>query len=184
MDDVTIKYKGSNIAEMNASGTKTVETSGKYCEGDITVEYVAKEQNVQRWDVTISTGVPSTSGGTTVYFLQNNAWLKANRSNPGLCIAVFPKFTVQYDSSKSLVQGVYMQSNRALMAKSDGTGQYSLSAYVNSSGGITARMRTYPLTTSNNIGDLCVTESGGLYALATSNQPLAIGEYTVIAFIA
>ena len=39
MADVSIKYKGSAIADMNASGTKTLKTSGKYCEGDVVVEY-------------------------------------------------------------------------------------------------------------------------------------------------
>ena len=40
MADVTLTYKGSTIAEMNNSGTKTLKTSGKYCEGDIGVSYV------------------------------------------------------------------------------------------------------------------------------------------------
>lgn len=40
MSDVTIKYKGQSIATMDASGTKTLGTQGKYCEGDIGVEYV------------------------------------------------------------------------------------------------------------------------------------------------
>ena len=40
MADVTLTYKGSTIAEMNATGTKTLKTSGKYCEGDIGVSYV------------------------------------------------------------------------------------------------------------------------------------------------
>lgn len=39
MADVTIKYKGSAIAEMSVSGTKTLGTSGKYCEGDVVVTY-------------------------------------------------------------------------------------------------------------------------------------------------
>lgn len=38
---VAIKYKGSTIASMNADGTKTLKTAGKYCEGDIGVEYTA-----------------------------------------------------------------------------------------------------------------------------------------------
>ena len=40
MADVTLTYKGSTIAEMNNSGTKTLKTSGKYCEGDIGINYV------------------------------------------------------------------------------------------------------------------------------------------------
>ena len=39
MADLTIKYKGQPIAEMTESGTKTLKTAGKYCEGDISVEY-------------------------------------------------------------------------------------------------------------------------------------------------
>ena len=39
MPDVTISYKGSQIASMDASGTKTLLTEGKYCEDDIVVQY-------------------------------------------------------------------------------------------------------------------------------------------------
>ncbi len=35
---VTVKYKGSAVAELTESGTKTLKTSGKYCEADIVVE--------------------------------------------------------------------------------------------------------------------------------------------------
>ena len=40
MSDVTIKYKGQSIATMDASGSKPLLTQGRYCEGDIDVEYV------------------------------------------------------------------------------------------------------------------------------------------------
>ena len=40
MADLTIKFKGNPIVELSDSGTKTLKTAGKYCEGDITVEYV------------------------------------------------------------------------------------------------------------------------------------------------
>lgn len=40
MADITLTYKGSTIAEMNVSGSKTLKTAGKYCEGDIGVSYV------------------------------------------------------------------------------------------------------------------------------------------------
>ena len=40
MADVTLTYKGSTIAEMSNTGTKTLKTAGKYCEGDIGVNYV------------------------------------------------------------------------------------------------------------------------------------------------
>lgn len=40
MSDITISYKGSSIATMDATGTKTLLTEGKYCEDDIEVVYV------------------------------------------------------------------------------------------------------------------------------------------------
>ena len=40
MSDVTIKYKGQSIATMDATGSKPLLTRGKFCEGDISVEYV------------------------------------------------------------------------------------------------------------------------------------------------
>lgn len=39
MSEIAINYKGSSIATMDASGTKTLETEGKYCEDDIEVVY-------------------------------------------------------------------------------------------------------------------------------------------------
>ena len=39
MADVEISYKGATLASMNASGTKTLETGGKYCEGDVEIRY-------------------------------------------------------------------------------------------------------------------------------------------------
>lgn len=39
MADVSIKYKGVEKATLNASGTKTIKTSGKYCEADVVVDY-------------------------------------------------------------------------------------------------------------------------------------------------
>ena len=40
MSDITINYKGNAIATMDASGTKTLLTEGKYLEDDVEVVYV------------------------------------------------------------------------------------------------------------------------------------------------
>ena len=39
MSDLTIKYKDQPITELSESGVRTLKTAGKYCEGDIAVEY-------------------------------------------------------------------------------------------------------------------------------------------------
>lgn len=41
MADVDIIYRGNTIAQMSASGTKTLLTAGKICRGNITVNYTS-----------------------------------------------------------------------------------------------------------------------------------------------
>ena len=40
MADITLTYMGNTIATIDASGTTTLGTSGKYCEDNITLQYV------------------------------------------------------------------------------------------------------------------------------------------------
>lgn len=49
MSDITINYKGSSIATMDASGTKTLLTEGKYCEDDIDVVYTKPSVIPSNW---------------------------------------------------------------------------------------------------------------------------------------
>ena len=67
MSDVTIKYKGQSIATMDASGTKTLGTQGKYCEGDIDVEYVKPAGPTGTKQISI------TANGTTTEDVTNYA---------------------------------------------------------------------------------------------------------------
>lgn len=47
MADVSIKYKGSTIAEMSGTGTKTLNTGGTYCDGDISVSYAPRSKTYE-----------------------------------------------------------------------------------------------------------------------------------------
>ena len=53
--DVEITYKGSTIATMTASGTKTLETAGTYCEDDIEVVYTKPTVTLQSKSVSPKT---------------------------------------------------------------------------------------------------------------------------------
>lgn len=46
MADVSIKYRGSEIANMSATGSKTLGTQGKYCDSDVVVEYTKPASTV------------------------------------------------------------------------------------------------------------------------------------------
>ena len=43
MSDVVITYKGATIAELSDTGSKVLNTSGTYCEGDISISYTRPE---------------------------------------------------------------------------------------------------------------------------------------------
>ena len=72
MADVTINYKGSKIAELNADGTKTLKTSGTYCEGDIAVNYVKP-----------GSGIPS--GGPKIKYIIPVTY-KAKKASDGISL--------------------------------------------------------------------------------------------------
>jgi len=46
MSGVNIKYKDESIATIPETGSKTIKTQGKYCEGDILVEYEAPQGGI------------------------------------------------------------------------------------------------------------------------------------------
>lgn len=69
MADVTINYEGNAIATMSASGTKTLQTQGKYCTDDIEVVYVSPgggggSVNAETGTVTIMSEVSAPSVST------------------------------------------------------------------------------------------------------------------------
>ena len=68
MADITLSYKGSTIATMSASGSKTIQTKEKYCEDDIRLVY-EKPGNAFKGD-----SVPSSDLGYDgdIYFLMSD----------------------------------------------------------------------------------------------------------------
>lgn len=63
MADVTITYAGNEIAAMNDTGTKTLETQGKYCTDDITVSYTKSGGGGGGpYTVSVSLGNPQSPG--------------------------------------------------------------------------------------------------------------------------
>ena len=82
MADVEIKYKGALIAALDASGTKTLKTSAKYCEDDISVSYtksaVPAETNHRRYEYDNPAAV--SGGGNYVTVVSGDETLKQVRS--------------------------------------------------------------------------------------------------------
>lgn len=70
MADVELKYKGAVIATLDETGTKTLKTSGKYCEDDITVSYTKSaapvETNYRRYEYDNPSAVSGSGNYITV----------------------------------------------------------------------------------------------------------------------
>ena len=65
MADITLSYKGSTIATLSASGSKTIQTQGKYCEADIVLSYIKPPSAVAYHVRTISATSEYTAIGVT-----------------------------------------------------------------------------------------------------------------------
>ena len=82
MADVEIKYKGASIATLNETGTKTLKTSAKYCEDDITVSYtksaVPAETNHRHYEYDNPAAV--SGGGNYITVVSGDETLKRVRS--------------------------------------------------------------------------------------------------------
>ena len=73
MDDITLSYKGITIATMSASGSKTIQTAGKYCEDDIALSYIKPPSAVAYHVRTVSATGESTAISVTkgIYNFEN-----------------------------------------------------------------------------------------------------------------
>lgn len=177
---VAIKYKGNSIAEMEESGTKTLNTSGKYCEDNFTIEYTAEEvgaSDVRKWTVNVTgeiSGVYAT--------ILTDSWLAEHRADENLCVVMLPNFVLPHTSGSNN-QGVYLCTNKVRATDSAGVLYKSMSMYVHSNGAVNPRMRKYGLNNANDIGDLSITSAGVLRAISYGTYPLVAGEYTVMAFL-
>lgn len=181
MSNVVIEYRDNIIAEMNDSGTKTLNTGGFYCDDNIVVKYTAKEiagvdDSFRRWNVTVTGEISS----NRVYFLQDD-WLREHRTNDNLVVAIIPKFTISFDGATPQ-SGIFLGTN-VVWASSLGNSYKTISAFINKTGGAAPRARTFGLTDSSDIGDVGITVDGRLNVIATANNPLAPGEYCVVAWL-
>lgn len=147
--DVTISYNGSTITTMNASGTEVLETNGKICAADITVEYNKPTPNLQAK----SNISPSTSSQT----------ITADGGYDGLSsVQVNAMQTMTLPSTTSNSSS---GTSRATIAASTST------RYLNIPKGYNTTARYYTLSA------ISPTKSAQTYTPTTSNQTIASGQW-------
>ena len=159
MSDISINYKGSSIATMDASGTKTLLTEGKYCEDDIEVVYTKPASPTGTKQLTI------TANGTTTEDVTNyaNAEITAN----------VPNTYAAADEGKVVSNGALV-SQSSDTATQNGTVDTTLinSLTVNVSGG------GGPVYTKYS-GSYTIAAQTRYWAVTGLNAPAAIVKYTI-----
>ena len=123
MAEVEIAYKGSLIASMDATGSKTLLTEGKYCEDDIEVSYsrpsgggntpvaeatitsVTESGNNRSFDITLSR--PITKG--VVQFIADattQSAIYADTSTTYYLVSLFELYPIEFltDGTASILQ--------------------------------------------------------------------------------
>ena len=185
MSDVTIKYKDSVIAKMSASGTKTLNTGGWYCEGDITVDYVqpapepsapTETVNCKIYEITLA----QKSGWVELVTLDSNVLEHIND----------PRFTVvlAINDTYALANytGCFFVASNTAFANSKGTGGYPIYGYSHrqSSGSNAVNAIFYPANntgTSDTLGGLgAFRVSGSKYYIKPSDGYVRAGNYRLI----
>lgn len=168
---VTIEYKGDTIATMNASGSKTLKTSGKYCEGDIDIVYqesVAPTVPCKRFHVTVDSDKTAKTVLTSA-----DSDIAAHRNDSTFFVAVIPLF--EYSSGLSF-RGGFNTSHLICGTTSDPL--YGYLGRTTASGANSTGFITKAATASST--DIGVTAAGEVFIYATTTIVLRQGSYLVV----
>lgn len=99
---VSIKYKGSEIAALAATGTKTLNTAGKYCEGNIIIENTEQSQQAVE-QATPSLSVNNATGVVTAEATQEAGNVAAGTKKATLQLSTQGAKTVTPSASAQTV---------------------------------------------------------------------------------
>lgn len=170
MADVTIKYKDSVIAEMdNGKATKTLNTSGCYCEGDVKIDYTPK---FKTYEITLA----KSSGW--IFLVNLDSEVLEHINDEQLVVTLINTDTYQYVSSYS--GNCYLVKNNP----NGYNGNYPVYGYsnrINSATSIAQDVIYYPAnntTKSTNLGGKATFWlDSGKYYMQPSDGFITAGTY-------
>ena len=163
MPDVTISYKGNDIATMSATGVKTLLTGAQYCEDDITVSYTKPSPSLETKTnvspTTSSQTITPSVGYDGLASVQINAMPSGSATTPATTITANPTINV---------------SNGGLITASV-SGSQSITPTVFS--GYVAIGTAGTVTVSGSNTSQLTAKAAATYTPTTSNQTIAAGQY-------
>lgn len=143
MADITVTYEGNTIATMSASGTKTFYTAGKYCDDDITLEYVQ----------------PSGGGGLTYAYgsvtkVSDDSYLYVTGlgGTPKVAKFLIDPVTVVGDGTLKTVSGCYAMGASVIRATNNAGSSYGYAAFGTESEWATDTPTVYADNTPPSVG--------------------------------
>lgn len=170
MAEVEISYKGSTIASMNASGTKTLLTEGKYLEDDVAVVYSRPSAPSGTKNISI------TQNGVTTEDVTNYASAQITANVPNTYSAG--------DEGKVVSNGALVAQGSDTVTQNDTYDTTLISSLtVNVSGGVTFAPMDYPCRFHNNKGStvafnrITYSATVGMYATNANITSGSTGTY-------
>lgn len=169
---VTIGYNGDTIASMNASGSKTLLTSGKYCEGNIEVTYqesTVSLPNYRKYEGTIDA---DTDGANTKTLILTSADIAAHYSDSTFKVAVY--FTPDPEAANTIIQVTgYNISKQEPYRGTGNASSYQYTYREGSVGSFSTNHITIPVNSSsidNYVGRIQCDAEGHLYIMTGSGS--------------
>ena len=163
MADVTITYKGNEIATMSATGVKTLLTGAQYCEDDITVSYTkptpSLEAKTNVSPTTSSQTITPSAGYDGLASVQINAMPSGSATTPATTITANPTITV---SSGGLITATASATKSVTPTVSAGYVSAGTAGTVSVSGSNTSQLTA---------------KAAATYTPTTSAQTIAAGQY-------
>lgn len=168
MADVTIKYKDTAIATLDGTGSKTLETSGTYCEGNIKVEYAPRSRT---YEITLA----RKSGWVLLTTLDNDVLEHINDANLNVCLMATGTVTIE-----AYTINVIAVSNSALGTQGNYP-VYGATLRLSSATAVQGQQTYYPANktdTSTSLGGGgCFRINGNSYYCRPSDLYIGAGTY-------
>lgn len=176
---VTVTYKGNTIASMNASGSKTLLTSGKYCEDNISVYYQGEQMpNYRKYEGTIDSDVV---GSYARALLLTSDDIAQHYADPSFKCAVY--FTPNPEAAYSVLQVTgYNVANqepyRAINTANSMQYTFREGADIGSFNGNAFNLSVSDASSDNYVGRIQCDSQGNLYVWSGSaNYGIRKGVY-------